>query len=68
MKIKTCLHWRNIAKSSCIVLLIGIAATMLFILAGVPTFLARLLGVYLGTAGMYCCAKRWTLYHFEVER
>ena len=67
-KIKTYLHWKNISKSSCIILLIGIAATILFILVDIPIFLAALLGIYLGVVGMYCCVRYWTLYHSEVKK
>lgn len=67
LRIKTCFHWKNIAKTFGVVVLAGLILTLFFIHLNISPILALIVGVFIGCGTAIYCSNRWKLWHFENE-
>ena len=65
MRIKTCFHWKNIAKTFCVFILVTLCLTLFYTYLELPFILAVVMGIFIGTGAAIYCTECWKLWHFE---
>lgn len=66
MRIKTYLHWKNIAKTFCVITLTVLFVAPIYIHFELPIIWAATIGAIVGLGTAIYCTNRWELWHFEL--